>query len=192
MASKSSDADTAGIATPEEVLALTELREELSDELTTRRSGPAAYLELVGGVRLLRFLQGHGTVAKAAEKYRAHLEWRDEAKIDAVREAIVASGLDKPDASQESLRKMETWPKYQEIVRYLPMNLRLEGSSRGGGPVDIQMCSSWDIAGFVKAVADEEVTPEEFLALFINHMEMTSIILDRASRQRGELVKVNV
>ena len=75
-------------------------------------------------------------------------------------------------------------------MRYVPMNLRLEGAARCGGPVDLQLCGRWDVHGFVKAVANKDFTEEEFLSFFTRHMVMTGYHLDHLSRARGEMVKV--
>ena len=115
------DISDCGIATAEEAPLLEQLRAELEPDL---KAVPNAYPELVGGIRLLRFLQGHGTVKKAAEAYRRHLVWRSEAGIDAVREAVVASGMGGEDLTMENLRAIEAWPFYSEIMAHLPMNLR--------------------------------------------------------------------
>lgn len=65
---------------------------ELRDE---RRS---KYPELVGDVRLLRFLRGHKMdVAVAAAKYREMLAMRDKLALDDVRDAIASKNLSVED-----------------------------------------------------------------------------------------------
>ena len=54
-----------------------------------------AWPELVGDVRLLRFLRGHGgDTAVAADMYRKMLAWRREMGTDAVREYITSGPLE--------------------------------------------------------------------------------------------------
>lgn len=68
------------------------LRTSLDAEL--RDDKRAKYRELVGDVRLLRFLRGHKMdVALAATKYREMLALRDKLGLDAVRDAIADKNL---------------------------------------------------------------------------------------------------
>ena len=54
-----------------------------------------AWPELVGEIRFLRFLRGHGKdPVVAAEKYRTMLAWRKEMGTDAVREYIMSGPLE--------------------------------------------------------------------------------------------------
>jgi hypothetical protein len=64
----------------------------LEEELRAERH--AKYVELVGDVRLLRFLRGHKmNVSVAATKYREMLALRDKLGLDAVRDSITDKNM---------------------------------------------------------------------------------------------------
>jgi hypothetical protein len=68
------------------------LRTSLDAELRDEKR--AKYRELVGDVRLLRFLRGHKMdVALAATKYHEMLALRDKLGLDAVRDSITDKNM---------------------------------------------------------------------------------------------------
>lgn len=68
------------------------LRLSLDEELKAEKH--AGYQELVGDVRLLRFLRGHEmNVSVAAMKYRDMLALRRQLHLDDIRNAIVEKNL---------------------------------------------------------------------------------------------------
>ena len=97
---------------PAEEAPLREMKAALAEELATEPW--ASFPELVGDIRLLRFLRGHGTAAAATSAFKAHLAWRQEFGVDAIREAVVDKKMELDWAH---------YPRGLEIYRFFPMQI---------------------------------------------------------------------
>lgn len=81
----------------------TALRQSLEEDLIQYGKN---YPELVGDVRLLRFLRGHKmNVSVAATKYREMLEFRRKYQMDLIRDAIAETNM-----------PLEEIPNFQKIM----------------------------------------------------------------------------
>ena len=79
--------------------------------------------DLVGPIRLLRFLRGYeGDVQASAAAFRRMLAWRQEAGMDAIREEIERKGMQ---------LCWSDYPGGAEVGKLLPMVLLAERNSEG-------------------------------------------------------------
>ena len=104
--------------TAAEAPALVALKDELRAELAAQPPWP----DLIGDIRLLRFVRGHDCdVAAAADAYRQMLAWRAEAGMDAVRADIEARNLQ---------LQWSDMPDGERVSRLVPMVINAGWSSR--------------------------------------------------------------
>ena len=145
---------------------------------------------MVGDVRLLRFLRGHGKVGAAARYYKAHLAFRAANDVDAMRDKIVAEDLEYADfpgysasawdgtisraasspprepapvAYQSRAFTVNPLPRRVEVVSRMPFNHEF-GLGRDGSVLTIQWNGRWDTVGLAKDVKKgEKITREGFI-----------------------------
>jgi hypothetical protein len=156
--------------TGKQLAAVKELRERCAEDLAQA----APFPEVVGDLRILRFLRGHKfNIEVASEMYRGMLRWRKRHGVDAVRQQIVQGGLRPCD-----------YPGYERFVRYYPSAVDVCRDKKGR-PVAIErvgaiqpkkMMSSFSLA--------------EWLRFHIFCCEYTSLTLQRLSDQQGRLVRI--
>ncbi|EGZ25626.1 hypothetical protein PHYSODRAFT_485106 [Phytophthora sojae] len=149
------------------------LRLSLEEELKAERH--AKYVELVGDVRLLRFLRGHKmNVSVAATKYREMLAMRQKLNLDNIRDDIVNNNMG-PDE----------FPHFQKIIPHLPFLDTYDVFSAADGHVFYFEMTGY--ADFHKLLT--EVTEEEWQTFFLYSMEYRALKLDQLSRQNEKLVQ---
>ncbi|KAE8976837.1 hypothetical protein PF011_g23888 [Phytophthora fragariae] len=149
------------------------LRLSLEEELKTERH--AKYVELVGDVRLLRFLRGHKmNVSVAATKYREMLAMRQKLNLDDIRDDIVSNNME-PDE----------FPHFQKIIPHLPFLDTYDIFSAADGHVFYFEMTGY--ADFHKLLT--EVTEEEWQTFFLYSMEYRALKLDQLSRKNELLVQ---
>ncbi|KAL3666071.1 hypothetical protein V7S43_008862 [Phytophthora oleae] len=149
------------------------LRLSLEEELKTERH--AKYVELVGDVRLLRFLRGYKmNVSVAATKYREMLALRQKLKLDDIRDDIASNNM-VPDE----------FPHFQKIIPHLPFLDTYDIFSAHDGHVFYFEMTGY--ADLQKLLTD--VTEEEWQTFFLYSMEYRAMKLDQLSRQNETLVQ---
>ncbi|KAF1794393.1 CRAL/TRIO, N-terminal domain [Phytophthora cactorum] len=149
------------------------LRLSLEEELKAERH--VKYVELVGDVRLLRFLRGHKmNVSVAATKYREMLVLRQKLKLDDIRDDIV-----------NNKKVPDEFPHFQKIIPHLPFLDSYDIFSAPDGHVFYFEMTGY--ADFQKLVTD--VTEEEWQTFFLYSMEYRALKLDQLSRQHETLVQ---
>ncbi|KAG6578159.1 Phosphatidylinositol transfer protein SEC14 [Phytophthora cinnamomi] len=149
------------------------LRLSLEEELKVERH--AKYAELVGDVRLLRFLRGHKmNVSVAATKYREMLAMRQKLNLDDIRDDIVSNNME-PDE----------FPHFQKIIPHLPFLDTYDIFSAADGHVFYFEMTGY--ADFHKLLT--EVTEDEWQTFFLYSMEYRALKLDQLSRQNERLVQ---
>lgn len=149
------------------------LRTSLEEELKVERH--AKYSELVGDVRLLRFLRGYKmNVSIAATKYREMLAMRQIFKLDDIRDDIVKNKM-----------ALEELPHCQKIISHLPFLDTYDILS----PTD-DYVFYFEMTGYAdlqKLLND--VTEDEWQTFFLYSMEYRALKLDQLSRQHERLVQ---
>ncbi|KAG7400160.1 Transfer protein [Phytophthora boehmeriae] len=157
----------------EEKTQLHALRTSLEEELSIERH--AKYMELVGDVRLLRFLRGYKmNVSVAATKYREMLALRKKLNLDDIRDDIVNNNM-APDE----------FPHFQKIIPHLPFLDTYDLFSVPAGHVFyFEMTGYADLPGLLK-----DVSEEEWQTFFLYSMEYRAIKLDQLSRKNETLVQ---
>ncbi|KAF4034441.1 hypothetical protein GN244_ATG13648 [Phytophthora infestans] len=149
------------------------LRLSLEEELKAERH--AKYIELVGDVRLLRFLRGHKmNVSVAATKYREMLALRQKLKLDDIRDDVVNNN-----------KIPDEFPHFQKIIPHLPFLDSYDVFSTPDGHVFHFEMTGY--ADFQKLVTD--VTEEEWQTFFLYSMEYRALKLDQLSRQHESWCK---
>ncbi|KAI9998744.1 hypothetical protein PInf_003334 [Phytophthora infestans] len=149
------------------------LRLSLEEELKAERH--AKYIELVGDVRLLRFLRGHKmNVSVAATKYREMLALRQKLELDDIRDDVVNNN-----------KIPDEFPHFQKIIPHLPFLDSYDVFSTPDGHVFYFEMTGY--ADFQKLVTD--VTEEEWQTFFLYSMEYRALKLDQLSRQHEKLVQ---
>lgn len=145
----------------------------MEEELKTERH--AKYIELVGDVRLLRFLRGYKmNVSVAATKYREMLAMRQKLKLDDIRDDIVSNNM-----------VTDEFPHFQKIIPHLPFLDTYDIFSAPDGHVFYFEMTGY--ADFHKLLTD--VTEEEWQTFFLYSMEYRALKLDQLSRQNERLVQ---
>ena len=163
------------VPTAEEAPAFAQFKAELASELGTEPW--ASFPELTGDVRLLRYLRSReANVAEAAKAFRAHLAWRKEHGVDAIRQRIVDEniGLD-----------WSLYPRGREVEACCPMVLDA-GFSKQGHLVQL------DNMGLVtpSAVTGKQgMGLEAFSVAIIYMLEARNKIQDDLSRKTGRMVR---
>ncbi|RLN64821.1 hypothetical protein BBJ29_004750 [Phytophthora kernoviae] len=157
----------------EEKTQLHALRTSLEEELRIERH--TKYVELVGDVRLLRFLRGYKmNVSVAATKYREMLALRKKLSLDDIRDDIVSNNM-VPDE----------FPHFQKIIPHLPFLDTFDLFSAPAGHVFyFEMTGYADLPGLLK-----DVSEEEWQTFFLYSMEYRAIKLDQLSRKNETLVQ---
>ncbi|KAJ0403772.1 hypothetical protein P43SY_006315 [Pythium insidiosum] len=169
------------------------LRMSLEDDLKDLPPFP----DLVGDVRLLRFLRGHKqNVAVAATKFREMLALRRKHQLDEIRQ----------DIGQKALTPDE-FPGFQKIIPHIPflnaydllsesITTSIETSDQaeaeanttttntGGHVFYFEMTGYADLRGLA-----ENVTDEEWLRFMLYDLEYRAMRLDQLSRQAERLVQ---
>ncbi|KAL7686797.1 putative CRAL-TRIO lipid binding domain, GOLD domain, CRAL/TRIO domain superfamily [Plasmopara halstedii] len=149
------------------------LRLSLVEELKAERH--AKYLELVGDVRLLRFLRGHKmNVSVAATKYREMMIARQKLNLDDIRDDIVKNNL-----------VIEDFPHFQKIIQHLPFLDTYDMLSTPDGHTFYYEMTGY--ADFQKLLTN--VTEDEWQSFFLYSMEYRALKLDQLSRQHERLVQ---
>ncbi|RLN87913.1 hypothetical protein BBJ28_00020600 [Nothophytophthora sp. Chile5] len=149
------------------------LRMSLEEDLAVERH--AKYVELVGDVRLLRFLRGYKmNVSVAATKFREMLALRQKLGLDDIRDDIVNNSMT-PDE----------FPHFQKMISHLPFCDAYDLFSVPEGHVFyFDMLGHADVHALLK-----EVTEEEWQTFFLYSMEYRALKLDQLSRQNETLVQ---
>ena len=120
---------------------------QLQLELKPDIEAAPKYDELVGDVRLLRFLRASKyNVTESADMFRKMMTWRAAEGIDAVREEIVQQNL-----------SMSELPGYESFVRYLPIRFYF-ALDYEGNPVCRDMLGQFDAAGAISEIGEEGLT----------------------------------
>jgi hypothetical protein len=156
--------------TGKQLAAISELRERCAEDLAQA----APFPEVVGNLRILRFLRGHKfNVEVASDMYRNMLRWRKRHGVDAVRQQIVQGGLRPSD-----------YPGYERFVRFYPSAVDVCRDKKGR-PVAIER---------VGAIQPKKMLScfslAEWLRFHIFCCEFTSLMLQRLSEQHGRLVRI--
>ena len=149
------------------------IKQELGSEL---QSYPE---DVVGDFRLLRFfLDAELKVDATVDRVRRFLRWRQSNRVEDIRR-------------EAETAEFEDLVNFSKIVKYLPVNLMLRDEEGQivvdslGRPVSVEQSGLCDISGLVS-----EVSLAQMIEMHIAHLEKRSIILDKLSRVRGELVQV--
>ncbi|TYZ68315.1 hypothetical protein PybrP1_006756 [[Pythium] brassicae (nom. inval.)] len=149
------------------------LRLSLDEELKAEIY--AGFQELVGDVRLLRFLRGHKmNVSVAATKFREMLAMRQQLHLNEIRTAIVEKNLS-PDE----------FPYFQKIIPHLPF---LQAYDLGGVRNDLVFY--FEMTGYADLTSlAEHVSDDEWQTFFLYDLEYRALRLDQLSRAREQLVQ---
>jgi hypothetical protein len=151
--------------------ALKELKQVLKHELETT---PSQYPEVIGDVRLLRFLKGFQyNVQEVAEVIRTSLQWRVENKVDEIRNHIVDGNL-----------SIEDIPNWAVLSQYWRLQM-FRSQDREGNPIVYDPLGSLKVHDLL-----DQVSKEDILLTFTYLMEYRMLLLDRMSRQARRLVFV--
>lgn len=170
-----SEADSSIVPLPAEEAPLQEMKAALAEELVTEPW--CSFPELVGDIRLLRFLRGHGSAAAAADAFKAHLAWRKEFGVDAIRQAVV-------DESMEL--NWAHYPRGSEIYQFYPMDIN-GGVSRDGHIVQIDNMGMIQPDGIL---GDGGIGINAFNHAFIHMLEVRNKLQDDRSRAEGRMVRI--
>ena len=128
------------LASADEDEMISALRLELQDEL----GAAPQHDDLVGDIRLLRFLRGHSTVEGAAEAYRTMLAMREELGVEQIRESVVANELD-----------LQKAPHLEAIQKCMSMNWDA-GRTHRGDIVTIGWPGQAKVGLLLETVPDED------------------------------------
>eukprot|EP00656_Telonema_subtile_P051681 TRINITY_DN7014_c0_g2_i1.p1 TRINITY_DN7014_c0_g2~~TRINITY_DN7014_c0_g2_i1.p1 ORF type:complete len:302 (-),score=53.24 TRINITY_DN7014_c0_g2_i1:34-939(-) len=130
------------------------------------------YEEIVGDVRLLRFLRATKyDVNESAEMFRRMIVWRREEGIDQIRNDIVKRNLEQRDL-----------PGYDGFVEFYPVRFFF-GQDFEGNPICRDQLGDF-------APKSSKLGEEEVMRFWIYHLEFRMLLLDRLSREQGKLVLV--
>lgn len=160
---------------PAEEAPLQAMKEALAEELATEPW--CSFPELVGDIRLLRFLRGHGEATAAATAYKAHLAWRKDFGVDAIRQAVV---------DKQMGLNWAHYPRGEEVSRFFPMQID-GGVSRDGHIVQL------DNTGLIQPegiLGEGGVGIDVFNHAFIHMLEVRNKLQDDRSRAEGRMIQV--
>jgi hypothetical protein len=163
------------VPTAEEAPAFAAFKAELAAELATEPW--ASFPELSGDIRLLRYLRSReADVAEAAKAYRAHLAWRKQHEVDAIRQRVVEEkmGLD-----------WSLYPRGAEVEACCPQVLHA-GFSKQGHLVQL------DNMGLVTPAAvtgKQGMGLDAFSVAIIYMLEVRNKLQDDLSRETGRMVR---
>jgi hypothetical protein len=174
----------------------------------------ASFRELTGDVRLLRFLRGHELgVGAAAAAFRRHLAWRQEHRVDDIRQAVVGEpGAVQPPVDLEPSSSHELcgtshltealaactggsmglewglYPRGDEIQKHFP-HILYGGQSRDGHLLQVDYMSMVNTDGLI---GDGEgcIGTADFTHSFIYMLEARNKLMDDMSRSSGRMVRV--
>eukprot|EP00928_Gymnodinium_smaydae_P091978 TRINITY_DN75751_c0_g1_i1.p1 TRINITY_DN75751_c0_g1~~TRINITY_DN75751_c0_g1_i1.p1 ORF type:complete len:459 (-),score=37.12 TRINITY_DN75751_c0_g1_i1:266-1642(-) len=161
------------LAKPEEVEQLQALRDDLRAELALM----PPYEDVRGDRRLLRFLQGNGTVEAAARAFREQLKWRVKEGVDAIRDSVESlpwSMTAHPELAEECKR----------ICKILPFYMDEQLCTSEGHLLWLELSARLDIQAF------SQIQESEFKRLWFSLMELRSKTLDDSSVRHDRLIKV--
>jgi hypothetical protein len=151
-------------------LSVSALRMSLEEELKDSK-----FPELVGDVRLLRFLRGHKqNVAVAATKFRDMIAQRKALHLDEIRTAIVEKNLGPDD-----------FPGFAKLIQHIPFLHAYDLMDATNDHVFYFEMSGY--ADFKSLV--EQLTDDEWTQYFLYEMEYRAMKLDQLSRKNEKLVK---
>ncbi len=167
--------DDSIVPLPEEEAPLREMKQALAEELATEPW--ASFPELVGDIRLLRFLRGHGTAAAATSAFKAHLAWRQEFGVDAIREAVVEKKME---------LNWDHYPRGSEVYRFFPMQIN-GGISRDGHIVQMDNTGMIQPEGIL---GEGGIGIDAFNHAFIHMLEVRNKLQDDRSRAEGRMVRI--
>nr|CCA17715.1 conserved hypothetical protein [Albugo laibachii Nc14]CCA18361.1 conserved hypothetical protein [Albugo laibachii Nc14] len=160
----------------EESERLRALRQSLEEDL---KATPSCK-ELVGDVRLLRFLRGCKlNVSEAALKYREMLQLRKTHQLDPIRSRIIDENL-----------HPEQFPHYDKVVSNVPFAHSFDACEAvDSSPMEINVFS-FELTGFIDLKGLEmSVSNDEWMEFLAYELEYRSIQLDRLSREKECLVQ---
>lgn len=150
----------------EETQLLASMREQLGDKLTSRRQLP----DVVGDRRLLRFLRGHGkNVDKACEMFSKFLAWRDENKVDEIRDAILRDPC------------VDRFPHAEKILALVNQIVVAHDAPDNFGNL---MC--FENFSFDPDAVMKSVSKEEYVEFMTYTLEYRAMVLDQLSEEREE------
>eukprot|EP01051_Picozoa_sp_SAG22_P016919 SAG22_NODE_2495_length_2512_cov_1.362619_3_plen_167_part_01 len=153
-----------------EAPAFAALKADLAGDLSRQPPWP----DVVGDIRLLRFLRGYeGDAAAGAAAYRKMLAWRAEAGMDAVRQDIATRGL--------QLRWADL-PAGPEVECVFPMLINA-GWSKAGHLVQAENTGMMDASAVVDGIGFER-----FMETWKYMLELRSILQDTKSREAGVMI----
>jgi hypothetical protein len=162
---------------PEEEAGMAALKAELAAELAAEPW--AGFPELTGDVRLLRFLRSReGDAAEAAKAFRAHLAWRKENGVDAIRQRVVDEqlGLD-----------WARYPRGAEVNRHFRMIIH-GGFTLGGHLVQLDNMGLVNPEG-IAGTQEGALGLEAFTTAFIYMLEARNKLQDDLSRESGRMIR---
>jgi hypothetical protein len=150
----------------EETALLAQMRAQLGTRLTDRRQLP----DVVGDRRLLRFLRGHGrNVNKACEMFSQFLNWRDENKVDDIRDNILRDPC------------VEHFPSASKILALVSqIVVAHDALDNHGNPICFESFS-FDPDAVLKGV-----TKDEYIEFMIYTLEYRAMVLDQMSDEKEE------
>lgn len=142
------------------------LRERLSTELTDY----PPYPELIGDRKFIRFLRGHDyNVDKITGLFRNHLNWRQENRVNEIRNQIIFEGCDHP----------KKFPKGEIILSFIKqIVITAEAFDRSHSPLCVEQYD------FSPGEILKQVTIEDYILFMTYCLEYRSIILEQLSEER--------
>lgn len=147
------------------------LRTSLEDDIAGVEN---PFQELVGDVRLLRFLRGSGMDASiAASRYREMLDVRKKYELDEIRKEISEKNMNPED-----------FPHYNKIIPHVPFVNAYDLADDEGNVLYFEMSGYADFRALAQDVSDDD-----FRMFFLYEMEYRSMRLDQLSRQREQIVR---
>lgn len=158
------------------ILCLLALRQSLEEDL---KAFPP-YKEVVGDVRLLRFLRGCKlNVSEAALKYREMLQLRQRHQLDPIRNRILDENL-----------HPEQFPHYDKIVSNVPFAHSFDAFETPNSFITEYNVFSFELTGYVDLKSlDTSISNDEWIEFLFYEMEYRSLQLDRLSREKECLVQ---
>jgi CRAL/TRIO domain len=158
---------TANRWSQEETAKLAELRAKLGDTLTGRRQLP----DVVGDRRLLRFLRARQMdIEKASKLYAKFLAWRDEYKVDDIRDDILYGGR---------IQSPLDFPNGSKIIGLVPQIVMAHDAlDIYGNPISMERFC------FQPDVVLREITKDQYIIFMIYMMEYKILVLEQMADER--------
>jgi len=171
------DEEAPSAPSAEEAPLLEQLKANLAQELAEEPG--ASFPELTGDVRLLRFLRSRDCqVGEAAALFRAHLAWRKEHGVDAIRQRIVDEKMPLDWAA---------FPRGAEVERHFP-NVLHAGFSAHGHLIQLDNMGLVEPEGIL-GTQEGAVGTEAFDHAFIHMLEIRNKLHDDLSRETGKMIR---